>query len=100
MPSLSRGHQNIPQTDSAVYITVMPQKMPIEATSKTAAIAGVWSVFRFVPFDAWLDQHKAIFTLLHNVTFLPGWPPKISLRFRRQPGSEIFLQKVLLAPVC
>ena len=44
--------------------------MSIEATSKTAAVAGVWSVLGFVPFDAWLDHHKSISTLSHNVTFL------------------------------
>ena len=44
--------------------------MPIEATSKTAAIAGVWSVLGFVPFDAWLDYHKSISVLSHNVIFL------------------------------
>lgn len=46
-----------------------PQKKPIEATSKTAAIAGAWSVLEFVPFDAWLDHHKSISVLSHNVTF-------------------------------
>lgn len=49
---------------------VKPQKMTIEATSKTAAIAGVWSALGFVPFDAWLDHHKSISALSHNVTFL------------------------------
>jgi hypothetical protein len=44
--------------------------MPIEPTSKTAAIAGVWSVLGFVPFDTWLDHHKSISTLSHNVMFL------------------------------
>lgn len=44
--------------------------MPAEATSKTAAIAGVWSVFGFVGFEAWLDHHGSISTLSHNVIFL------------------------------
>ena len=44
--------------------------MPIEATSKTAAIAGVWSILGFVSFDAWLDHHNSISVLTHNVIFL------------------------------
>ena len=54
----------------AGYIKVKLQKIPIEASSKTAAFAGIWSALGFVPFDAWLDHHKAISVLEHNVTFL------------------------------
>ena len=48
----------------------MSQKMPIEASSKTATFAGVWSVLGFVPSDAWLDHNKSISALSHNVAFL------------------------------
>lgn len=44
--------------------------MPIEATSKTAAIAGAWSALGLVSLDTWLDHHKSISVLTHNATFL------------------------------
>ena len=44
--------------------------MPIEATSKTATVAGAWSALGLVSLDAWVDHHKSISVLTHNVTFL------------------------------
>ena len=44
--------------------------MRIEASSKSAAVAGAWSAFGLVPVDAWLEHHKSISVLTHNLVFL------------------------------
>lgn len=44
--------------------------MPIEATSRTAAIAGVWTALGFVPLDSWLGHQNSISVLTHNLIFL------------------------------
>lgn len=56
--------------------------MSIVASRKSAALAGAWSAFGFLPFDAWLEQHQFSSVLAHNVAllgvalvflFLPGY---------------------------
>jgi len=44
--------------------------MYVEATSKSAAVAGAWSAFGLIPFDAWLEHHKSISVLSYNLLFL------------------------------
>jgi hypothetical protein len=44
--------------------------MSIVASTKSAAIAGTWSAFGFVPFDAWLEHHQIGSALAHNVALL------------------------------
>jgi hypothetical protein len=44
--------------------------MRVEATSQSAAIAGAWAAFGLVPVDAWLEHHKSISVLFHNLLFL------------------------------
>ena len=36
----------------------------MEASPKSAAIAGAWSVLGLVPFDAWIEQHANMRTPL------------------------------------
>jgi hypothetical protein len=43
--------------------------MQIVASPRTAAVGGAWSALGFVPFDAWLESHRAISTLSHNLAF-------------------------------
>lgn len=43
--------------------------MTIEATTKSAAIAGARASFGLIPFEAWLEYHKSISVLSHNVLF-------------------------------
>jgi hypothetical protein len=44
--------------------------MHVEATPKSAAIAGAWASFGLVPFDAWLEHHKTMSVFTHNLIFL------------------------------
>ena len=44
--------------------------MSITASRKTAAIAGAWAVFGLLPFDSWMEHHKASSVLLHNSLWL------------------------------
>jgi hypothetical protein len=44
--------------------------MKITASPKTAAIAGIWSALGLVPLDPWLEAHRSISVLSHNVVFL------------------------------
>ena len=47
-------------------------RMDIEATNRTAAIAGIWSSMGLVPFDAWIEQAKFGSVLTYNLTWLLG----------------------------
>lgn len=42
----------------------------MEATSKSAALAGAWAVFGLVPVDAWMERHVALSATLHNLLWL------------------------------
>jgi hypothetical protein len=44
--------------------------MQVQATPRSAAIAGAWAAFGFVPLDAWLDHHSSISILSHNLLWL------------------------------
>src|ERR1035437_1294754 len=44
--------------------------MKIKATSSTAVIAGVWTVFGLVPFEAWMDHHLAQSAMSNNLLWL------------------------------
>jgi hypothetical protein len=44
--------------------------MHIEASHKSAAIAGAWTVFGLVPFEMWMDHHKTPSVLANNVLWL------------------------------
>lgn len=39
----------------------------MEATPKSAAIAGAWTSFWLVPFEAWMEHHKSMSALSHNL---------------------------------
>ena len=56
--------------------------MSIEATHKSAAAAGAWTVFWLIPFETWMDHHKFSSVLESNLLwltavavffFLPGY---------------------------
>lgn len=42
----------------------------MEATPKSAAIAGAWAVLGLVPFDAWIERHGAFTATVHNLLWL------------------------------
>lgn len=44
--------------------------MPIEATKKSAALAGAWAAFGLVPFEIWMDQHPVRSVSQHNLLWL------------------------------
>jgi hypothetical protein len=42
----------------------------MEATPKSAAIAGAWAVLGLVPFEAWIEHHSFLSVAVHNVLWL------------------------------
>jgi hypothetical protein len=44
--------------------------MHIEATPRSAAVAGAWAVFGLVPFERWMDHHKISSVLEGNLLWL------------------------------
>ncbi|WP_143012441.1 hypothetical protein [Variovorax sp. EL159] len=44
--------------------------MQIEASIKTAAVAGAWASFGLVPFEGWMAQHPIDSALAHNLLWL------------------------------
>ena len=44
--------------------------MHIEASHRSAAVAGAWTVFGLVPFEMWIDHHKANSVFANNVLWL------------------------------
>ena len=47
-----------------------PFGMRIEASERSAAFAGAWTVFGIIPFEIWMNQHKAASVLEHNLLWL------------------------------
>ncbi|MGQ3055391.1 MAG: hypothetical protein ACT6S0_26685 [Roseateles sp.] len=41
--------------------------MQIEASNRTAAVAGAWASFGLVPFERWMTQHHIDSVLAHNL---------------------------------
>ncbi len=48
--------------------------MSIMVSRKTAASAVAWAVFGLLPFDSWMEHHKASSVLLHNFLWLAALP--------------------------
>jgi hypothetical protein len=42
----------------------------MRASSKTAALAGAWWAFGMVPIDFWMDRHRGMSVLAHNLIFI------------------------------
>lgn len=42
----------------------------MEATPKSAALAGAWTVLGLVPFEAWIERHALFTTTLHDLLWL------------------------------
>jgi len=42
----------------------------MRASSKTAALAGAWWAFGMVPVDFWMERHKGMSVLAHNLLFI------------------------------